>query len=136
MAHRSVEPRTELELPGSWQYMQTVLPHLALDEAAGYVMRAPPLIEEGLSLLEQIPEAAAYSIAWENDFDTKSGLRVAVHDLLWRRAEILRRVYSDESLRAGRSEWTARRVLVCALLIQARRLNEDWAICLQADANT
>lgn len=116
--------------------MQTVLPHLGLDEAAGHVMRAPPLIQEGLQLLEQIPEAAAYSIAWENDFDTKSGLRVAVQDLLWRRAEILRRLYSEESLRAGRSEWTARRVLVCALLIQARRLSEDWAINSQADPDT
>lgn len=128
MARGFAESGVDFELPGDWQYMQTVLPHLGLDEAAGYVLRAPKLVREGLGLLEVIPEAAAFSIAWGNDFDSRSGLRLPVDRSVWRRAETLRQRYTCEALGVGRSEWTARRILVCALLVQARRLNEEWDI--------
>ena len=126
MARGSTESRVEFELPGDWQYMQAVVPHLGLEEAAGYVMRAPLLVEDGLTLLESIPEAAAFSIAWENDFESRSGLRLPVQHSLWKRAEALRQRYTPQAVSAGRSEWTARRILVCALLVQARRLSEGW----------
>ena len=126
MARGSTEVRVEFELPGDWPYMQAVLPHLGLGEAAGYVMRAPILVEEGLAILEGIPEAAAFSIAWENDYESRSGLRLPVQQRLWKRAEALRQRYTPEALSAGRSEWTARRILVCALLVQSRRLSEGW----------
>lgn len=126
MAHMSNEVSVEFELPSEWPYMQAVLPHLGLDEAAGYVMRAPLLALEGLALLEGIPEAAAFSIVWEKAYESRSGLRVPVQRSLWARAEVLSKRYTEAALSSGRTEWTARRVLVCALLIQARRLSEDW----------
>lgn len=117
-----------LELPSSWHFIETVLPQLELDRAGGYAMKAPWMVAEGLALMEDLSEAAAFALVWENEFTSCSGLHLALNAQLVAKGEVLRERYSTEAAFTGRSEWNVRRVLLTALVIQARRLGEKWTV--------
>lgn len=120
--------RRELELPGDWQYMRAVLPHFEFGETATHVFEGPVLVARGLKVIRHFSEAAVFAFAWEKTFESKSGLMLPVHHHLWTVAEQLSVRFSREAVAAGRDEWTSRRVLVCALLVEGRRRSERWPL--------
>jgi hypothetical protein len=111
----------DLDLPPDWEFLGRVTPALFRHPPWERPIRTLETIERGLTLMERRPEQVAYALTAGTVMHRKSGLCMPLPDWVWDRAERLRRSWQAEIQSTPKRRWTARRILLSALYLQAER---------------